>query len=130
MYFLVNININIYIYTILLHTIGRNFLHNNYSVYIMVICSTIVELAILLLTVDNIEDIWNISLHVANFKIKPLMMASGVDIWHEDQVILFRRNLKYAVKNNIILLHGDSGTEGYSRQYIVSQLQCSSKAYL
>jgi hypothetical protein len=73
-------------------------------VYIRVIVSTIVKLAILLLTVDNIEDIWNVSFHVANFKIKPLMMVSGVDIWHEDQVILFRRNLKYKLKNNIILV--------------------------
>jgi hypothetical protein len=51
-------------------------------------------LAVLLLTVDNIEDIWKIRFHIADFKIKPLMMASGVDIWHEDEVILFGRNLK------------------------------------
>lgn len=76
--------------------------------------STKVELAVLLLTVDNIEDIWNISLHVAHFKIKPLMMASSIDIWHKDEVILFGRNLKYKLNNHISLVYVDSSTEGHN----------------
>jgi hypothetical protein len=85
-------------------------------------CCTMVKLAVLLLTVDNIEYIWNISFHVAHFKIKPLMMMSGVDIWHQDEVILIWRNLKHTFKDQDILVLLDARNEG-CRTYCSASLQ-------
>ena len=75
-------------------------------------CSTIIKLAVLLLTVHNVEQIRNISLHVAHFKIEPLMMVSRVNIWHQDQVILIWRNLKYTSKDCNILAMLETSNEG------------------
>ena len=54
---------------------------------------TKVELAVNFLTVDNVELVWNTSLHAAHFEVKPLMMMVCVDVTVEYQVILVLTNL-------------------------------------
>jgi len=75
-------------------------------------CSTIIKLAVLLLTVHNVEHVRNISFHVAHFKIKPLMMMSRVNIGHQDEVILIWRHLKYTLTDRNILALLDTSNEG------------------
>ena len=54
---------------------------------------TKVELAVNFLTVDNVELVWNTSLHAAHFEVEPLMMMVCVDVTVEYQVILVLTNL-------------------------------------
>lgn len=49
---------------------------------------TIVELAVWLLTVDDVEAVGGPHAHTAHFKIKPLVMVITVNIWIQDKVIL------------------------------------------
>jgi len=74
-------------------------------------CSTIIKLAVLLLTVHNVERVRNISFHVAHFKIKPLMMMGRVNIRHQDEVILIWWHLKYTLKDCNILALLDTSNE-------------------
>lgn len=41
---------------------------------------TKIELAVWFFIVDDVEDIWCASLHIAHLKIKPLVMVAGVDV--------------------------------------------------
>lgn len=52
---------------------------------------TIVELAVALLTVDDIKTVWDIGCHVTNFKVKPLGMLRRVNIWIQYEVIFISR---------------------------------------
>jgi hypothetical protein len=79
-------------------------------------CITIIKLAVLLLTVHNIEHVRNISFHVAHFKIKPLMMMGGVNIRHQDEVILIWWHLKYTLKDRNILALLDTSNEQCATQ--------------
>jgi len=55
---------------------------------------TKVKLAVDFLTVNDVELIWNTGLHVAHFKVEPLMMMIGVDVTVQYQVILILTNLQ------------------------------------
>ena len=58
------------------------------------ICSlTKVELAVELFAVDNVEPVVDVGLHVAHFKVEPLMMVIGVHIWTQDQIVLIFAHL-------------------------------------
>jgi hypothetical protein len=43
------------------------------------------------------------------------MMMSGVNVWHQDEVILIWRNLKYTLKDKAIPLQAWTGPEGSRR---------------
>jgi hypothetical protein len=58
---------------------------------------TVIELAVLLLAVDDVESIWQVSLHVADFKVEPLMVFGRIHVWHQDQVIFQRSNLRVTI---------------------------------
>jgi hypothetical protein len=50
------------------------------------------------------------------------MMMSGVDIWHQDEVILICRNLKYALKDQDIFVLLDASNERH-RKYCSMTVQ-------
>lgn len=49
---------------------------------------TIVELAVWLLTVDDVEAVVGAHAHAAHLKVEPLVMVITVDVWIQDQVVL------------------------------------------
>ena len=49
---------------------------------------TKVELAVEFFAVDDVESVWNVRYHVADFEIEPLVMVVRVHIWVQDQIIL------------------------------------------
>lgn len=49
---------------------------------------TIVELAVWLLTVDDVEAVGGPHAHTAHLKIEPLVMVITVNIWIQDKIIL------------------------------------------
>lgn len=57
-------------------------------------CFTEIELAVDFFTVDNIEPIGHTGLHIADFKVKPLMLVSDVDVWVQYQVVFVSTNLQ------------------------------------
>lgn len=42
---------------------------------------TKVELTVDFLIVDNVKPVLHLRYHVGNFKVKPLVMVVGVDVW-------------------------------------------------
>jgi len=60
------------------------------------ICSVLtkVELAVDFLAVNDVELIRNAGLHVADFKVEPLMMVVCVDVTVQYQIILILTNLQ------------------------------------
>lgn len=49
---------------------------------------TIVELAVWLLAVDDVEAVVGAHAHAAHLKVEPLVMVITVDVWIQDQVVL------------------------------------------
>lgn len=49
---------------------------------------TIVELAVWLLTVDDVEAVGGPHAHPAHLKVEPLVMVIAVNIWIQDKIIL------------------------------------------
>lgn len=64
---------------------------------------TKVELAVHFFAVDEIESIWYVGFHVADFKVEPLMKTICVDVWVEDQIILIWTYLQ--PKHQLALVH-------------------------
>ena len=56
-------------------------------------CLTKVELTVEFLTVDDVEAVLYISLHVAHLEVEPLVVVVRVDVWTQDQVVLQLSNL-------------------------------------
>ena len=47
-------------------------------------CLTKVELTVEFLTVDDVEAVLYVSLHVGHLKVEPLVMVVRVDVWTQD----------------------------------------------
>lgn len=45
---------------------------------------TIVKLTVLLLAVDDVESVWQVSLHIAYFKVEPLMVFCRIHVRHQN----------------------------------------------
>lgn len=54
---------------------------------------TIVELAVGLLTVDNIEAVGSSNTHAAHLKVEPLVVMITVDVWIQHKVILISEEI-------------------------------------
>lgn len=61
--------------------------HKHTHIHSLSLLLTIVELTVALLTIDDIEAIWDACLHVADFKVKPLSMLWTVCIRIQYKVI-------------------------------------------
>ena len=61
---------------------------------------TKVELAVEFFAVDNVEAVVDVSGHVADLKVEPLMMVVGVDVWVQDQVVLKLSHLSHKYDKN------------------------------
>ena len=61
------------------------------SVYLIpdvVVCLTVVELAVWLLTIDDVEAVGSSNTHAAHLKVEPLVVVITVDVWIQHKVIL------------------------------------------
>ena len=67
---------------------------------------TKVELTVELFAVDNVEPVRNISHHVRDLKIEPLMMMIYIHVWIQYQVIFILTNLQHnsGLPHEILLL--------------------------
>lgn len=63
---------------------------------------TKVELTVDLLTVDDVEAIGGVPLHVTDFKVEPLTEAIGPHIWGQNEVIFVLTDLPNDVINNTL----------------------------
>ena len=55
---------------------------------------TKVELAVGLLTVDDVEPVLDAGLHVGDLEVEPLVVVVGVDIRTQDQIVLMLSDLE------------------------------------
>ena len=74
---------------------------------------TKVELAVDLFTVHNVEPVLDFGIHVADFKVEPLVMVVGVDVWVENEVILIGTDLE---NNNTIIYRAGMESRQQLRQ--------------
>lgn len=59
---------------------------------------TVVELAVWLLTVDDIEAVGGPNTHAAHLKVEPLVVMITVDVWIQHKVILVSKEIPHDLK--------------------------------